>query len=55
MFPLIDLVVRLFIRFGLIEQDAFFQKHNFFSKIRRLQIHIIGYKIIEEFLKIPLH
>jgi len=32
MFPLIDLVVRLFIRFGLIEQDAFFQKHNFLVK-----------------------
>jgi len=47
-FPLLDLVIRLFIKFGLMGPDAgFFQKHKLLSKIRKIKAPIIGYKSVE--------
>ena len=48
MFPLLDLVIRLFIKFELIEPDVnFFQKHKLLSKIRKIKAPIVGYKSVE--------
>ena len=48
MFPLLDLVVRLFVKIGLIEPNVrFYQQHRVLSKIRRLRVPVVGYGIIE--------
>ena len=52
MFPLLDLTIRLFVKFGLMEPDvSFFQKHKFLSKIRKLLIPVVGYKSVEVLAK----
>ncbi|MDH5266300.1 MAG: class I SAM-dependent methyltransferase [Candidatus Bathyarchaeota archaeon] len=48
MFPLLDLVIRLFFKIGLLEPYVrFYQQHEMFSKIRRLRMPVVGYGIIE--------
>lgn len=48
MFPLLDLVIRLLIRIGLIEPNVrFYQRHKVLGEIRRLRMPVVGYKIIE--------
>jgi len=48
MFPLIDMIIRLLIEFGLIKPDPnFFQKHKFIGKIRQIKVPIVGYKTVE--------
>lgn len=48
MFPLIDLVTRLFVRFGLIEPDVrFYQQHRVLGGFRKLRIPVVGYRSIE--------
>jgi len=48
MFPLLDLVIRLFVKFGLIEPNvSFYQQHRVLSKIRRLRMPVVGYGSIE--------
>jgi len=52
MFPLIDLVIRLFVKIGVMEADAsFFQKHKLFSKVRKLRVPVVGYKRVEVLVK----
>jgi len=48
MFPLLDMIIRLLVKFGLIKPDPnFFQKHKFTGKIRQIKVPIVGYKIVE--------
>jgi len=48
MFPLLDLLLRLFVKFGLMEADSgFFRNHKFLGKIRKLRIPVVGYKSVE--------
>ncbi|RSN74931.1 hypothetical protein [Candidatus Methanodesulfokora washburnensis] len=48
MFPLLDMIIRLLIRFGLIEPiPDFFQRHRVLGKIRHIKVPIVGYRIIE--------
>ena len=46
-FPFLDLIYRLFGKFGFIEPDSsFFQKYKSLADLRKLRIPIIGYKNI---------
>lgn len=48
MFPLSDLIARLFIKIGLLKPNVrFYQQHTFLYEIRRLLIPVVGYKSIE--------
>jgi hypothetical protein len=48
MFPLLDMIIRLLAKFGLIKPDPnFFQRHKVLGKIRQIKVPIIGYKDIE--------
>jgi 2-polyprenyl-3-methyl-5-hydroxy-6-metoxy-1,4-benzoquinol methylase len=48
MFPLLDLIIRLLVKFGLIKPDLkLFQRHKVLGKVRQLKVPIIGYKTIE--------
>ena len=48
LFPLPDMIVRFFIKFGLIEPNVnFYHQHKFISKVRKLKVPIIGYQICE--------
>ena len=48
MFPILDLLLRLFVRFGLVEPDTgFFRKHKSLKKIRGFRTPITGYKYVE--------
>ena len=52
MFPFVDLLYRLFVKFGLVEPDAgFFRKHKFLSKLRILRIPVLGYKTVEAIVR----
>jgi len=52
MFPLLDLVIRLFIRIGLLEPNVrFYQQHKVLSKIRRVRMPVVGYRSIEVLAK----
>jgi 2-polyprenyl-3-methyl-5-hydroxy-6-metoxy-1,4-benzoquinol methylase len=45
MFPLLDLLLRLFVKSGLIEPEAgFFRKHTFLGKMRGFRTPVVGYK-----------
>lgn len=47
-FPIIDLIVRFFIKFGLLSPNAnFYHNHGLLSKIRKLRLPIIGYQNCE--------
>jgi hypothetical protein len=47
-FPLLDMAIRLLIRFGLMKPDPdLFQKHKVLSKIRQIKVPMVGYKNIE--------
>jgi len=53
-FPLLDLVIRLLITIGLAEPDVgFYQKHKNLSKLRELQLPVIGYEIVEALVRKP--
>jgi SAM-dependent methyltransferase len=48
MFPLLDMVVRLLIKFKLIKLDPmFFQRHKVLGKVRRIEVPVVGYETIE--------
>lgn len=48
MFPLLDMILRLLVKFGLIKPNPdFYQKHKILSKIRQIRVPIVGYKDIE--------
>jgi 2-polyprenyl-3-methyl-5-hydroxy-6-metoxy-1,4-benzoquinol methylase len=48
MFPLLDLIIRLLVKFGHIKPNSnFFQRHKVLGKVRQLKAPIVGYKIIE--------
>jgi hypothetical protein len=48
MFPLLDFLVRLFVRVGLLEPNVrFYQRHKVLGRIRRLRMPVVGYGIIE--------
>lgn len=48
MFPLMDLIMRLFVKIGLLNPNVrFYQQYSVLDKIRALQIPVIGYKNIE--------
>ena len=52
MFPLLDLIIRLFIRIGLLEPNVrFYQQHKVLSKIRRVRMPVVGYRSIEVLAK----
>jgi len=52
MYPLPDLVIRLFIEFGFMEPDVrFYQRHKIFSWLRKLRAPVLGYKTIEVLAK----
>lgn len=52
MFPLVDLILRLLAKVGLIEVNVtFYQQHKFLNKTRRLQVPVIGYSVIEVLAK----
>jgi len=52
MYPLPDLVIRLFIKFGFMEPDVrFYQRHKIFSWLRKLRAPVLGYKTIEVLAK----
>ena len=47
-FPILDLLLRLLIKFGLIEPDAgFFKKYKSLGVLREFRVPIIGYKHVE--------
>ncbi|MEM3335899.1 MAG: class I SAM-dependent methyltransferase [Candidatus Aenigmatarchaeota archaeon] len=47
-YPIIDLVIRVLINFGIVRPNPnFYLTHNFFKKIRKIKIPVIGYKSIE--------
>jgi len=47
-FPIVDLLYRLFIKFGFAQPDpSFFQKHKFLAKMRKLVMPIVGYNHID--------
>lgn len=51
-FPLTDIIVRFFIRLGLLRPNvAFYSPHKFLTKFRKLRIPIIGYETCEVFVK----
>ncbi|MEM5867307.1 MAG: class I SAM-dependent methyltransferase, partial [Candidatus Aenigmatarchaeota archaeon] len=51
-YPLTDLAIRLFIKFGLIKPNVkFYEKHKIINGLRRLQIPIFGYSTIEVLVK----
>jgi ubiquinone/menaquinone biosynthesis C-methylase UbiE len=51
-FPVLDLVIRLLIRTGLLEpQVEYFQAHKNLSKLRELRLPIIGYQIVQSLTK----
>jgi ubiquinone/menaquinone biosynthesis C-methylase UbiE len=48
MLPLLDLTIRLFVKFGFMRPDvSFFQKKKFLNKIRKIKVPIVGYKSVE--------
>jgi ubiquinone/menaquinone biosynthesis C-methylase UbiE len=48
MFPLLDMIIRLLVKFGLIKPNPnFFQRHKVLGKIRQLKVPIVGYKNVE--------
>jgi 2-polyprenyl-3-methyl-5-hydroxy-6-metoxy-1,4-benzoquinol methylase len=51
-FPVPDLVARLSIQGGLAEPDAgFYEKHKNLSRLRKLQLAVIGYDIVEALVR----
>lgn len=51
-FPLTDIIVRFFIRSGLLKPNvAFYSPHKFLIKLRKLRIPIIGYQTCEVFVR----
>lgn len=47
-YPLTDLVIRLFIKFGFIEPDVrFYQQHKILGRFRKLRWPALGYSTIE--------
>ncbi|MEM3666743.1 MAG: class I SAM-dependent methyltransferase [Candidatus Bathyarchaeia archaeon] len=52
MYPLTDLVMRLFIKFGLIEPDViFYEERRIVGRLRKLRIPVFGYRSIEALVK----
>ncbi|MEM3891712.1 MAG: hypothetical protein QW282_06125 [Nitrososphaerales archaeon] len=52
MYPLTDLVMRLFIKFGLIEPDViFYEERRIVGRLRKLRIPVFGYRSIEVLVK----
>jgi hypothetical protein len=52
MYPLLDLVIRLLVRIGLIEVNlGFFQKHSLLNKMRKLRIPVFGFSDVEVLAK----
>ena len=52
-FPIIDLIIRFFIRVGLVRSDSFFyHKHKNLNKLRLLKIRITGYSTIEALVRL---
>lgn len=48
MYPLSDIITRLFFKLGLMEPDIkLYQQHNLLSRFRKVRIPIVGYKSIE--------
>lgn len=48
MFPLFDLITRLFLKIGLIEPNVrFYQQRKILRETRRLRVPVVGYGIIE--------
>jgi len=51
-FPLIDLVIHLSTRIGLAGPDVgFYQKHKNLSRLRKLELPVIGYEIVEALVR----
>ena len=51
-FPLVDLILRFFIEIGLVVPDIkFFLRHNNLRKLRKLGVHILGYRTVEVLVK----
>jgi SAM-dependent methyltransferase len=51
MFPVLDLIIRSFIKFGIAHPGAnFYMKHKL-QKARKFQIPVIGYNILETLVK----
>lgn len=47
-FPILDLLLRLLIKFELVKPDAgFYRKHTSLSELRKFRVPIIGYKSVE--------
>jgi 2-polyprenyl-3-methyl-5-hydroxy-6-metoxy-1,4-benzoquinol methylase len=51
MFPLLDLIIRFLIKFGIVRPDVNFYTHHKVHKTRKLKIPIIGYSILEVLIK----
>jgi 2-polyprenyl-3-methyl-5-hydroxy-6-metoxy-1,4-benzoquinol methylase len=51
MFPLLDLFLRFFIKYGIIKPNANFYNDHKVQKARKLKIPIIGYSILEVLIK----
>lgn len=48
MFPLVDLIIRLFVEIGFLDPTVrFYQQHRVLNESRRLRIPVLGYKNIE--------
>jgi len=52
-FSIIDLIMRFFIRIGLVKSDAmFYHKHKNLNNLRSLKIRIMGYSTIEALVRL---
>jgi len=47
-YPIMDLIIRFFIKAGLIEPSLnFYQKHKLLRKLREIKMPVVGYRAIE--------
>ena len=51
MFPVLDLIIRSLIRFGVVQPDTNFYIDHRLQKARKLKIPVIGYSILEILVK----
>jgi len=47
-YPMMDLIIRFFIKFNLIKLSSdFYQKHELLRKLRKIKMPVVGYRTIE--------
>jgi len=47
-YPMMDLIIRFFIKAGLIKPSPdFYQKHKLLRKLRKIKMPVVGYRTIE--------